>query len=530
MAPTMWTSAEGADETTQGTAAGQVVLELKNATKRFGAVTALSDVSLSLIAGECLVLLGENGAGKSTLVGAILGRHKLSEGQLIIRGEVIEAYSPHAARERGVRAVTQEFSLCESLSVYENLFVGQELHSAGLRLKRRMREEASLRLKEVDATFLPTDTVGTLTRAEQQLVEICKAVTQGGDPGVILFDEPTAAISATEAEGLFAIIDQLKEQGWAIVYISHRMEELRRVGDRVTVLRDGKHIATHHLDAVSDQDLVHEMAGRALDTVFPGKAKAEEIGEVVLRVKNLATRNGKVVDAAFEIREGEVLGIGGLVGSGKGDLAGALFGHSLISHGVISINDQEVSRPSARAMYRNGFGFLPEDRKREGIFPETSVALNILMERIAVSKAYSRAGFQTKHKVLNDAADLIQKFDVRPSAASRMPISQLSGGNQQKALIARTLAAERRALVVVEPTAGVDVGSRMEIYRLLRAQCREQGIGIILVSSDVEELVGMSDRVLVMNTGRITGSLEGANITPDNIVAASFGYVKEDQA
>ncbi|MFA5607386.1 MAG: sugar ABC transporter ATP-binding protein [Leucobacter sp.] len=528
MVPTTRTSAESTHQPSGDDGRGEAVLELKNATKRFGAVTALEDVSLSLRAGECLVLLGENGAGKSTLVGAILGRHRLSEGELIIRGETVEQYSPLEARERGVRAVTQEFSLCENLNVYENLFVGQEPHRAGIRRKRVMQEEARQRLREVEASFLPTDTVSTLTRAEQQLVEICKAVTQRGDPGVILFDEPTAAISVSEAEKLFGIIDRLKAAGWAIVYISHRMEELRRVGDDVAVLRDGKLIDTHRLESVSDQQLVNEMAGRELDTVFPAKAQEHEVGDVVLRVDGMVTRNGKVREASFELRKGEVLGIGGLVGSGKGDIASALFGLSPMSSGTIHVDGKPVSRPSTRSMYRNGFGFLAEDRKREGILPETSVVTNVLIERLAVSNAYSRIGFQVKRKMRQAASRLIEEFDVRPPGASKMPISQLSGGNQQKALIARTLAAPRRVLVVVEPTAGVDVGSRMEIYRQLRQQCRDQGIGIVLVSSDAEELVGMSDRVLVMSSGRISASLNGSEITPDNIVAASFGYMKEN--
>ena len=504
------------------------VLELRNATKRFGAVAALTDVTIELVAGECLVLLGENGAGKSTLVGAILGRHDLTAGQLLIRGEPMEHYSPHLAREHGVRAVTQEFSLCESLPVYANLFVGQELHRAGFRRKGRMREEAKRRLLEVDATFGETDLVATLTRAEQQLVEICKAVTGDTDPGVILFDEPTAAISATEAKKLFQIIDRLKHSGWAVVYISHRMEELRRVGDRVTVLRDGRHIATHRLADVSNQQLINEMAGRELSAVHPAKATSAEVGDPVLSVEGLATRNGKVVDVSFELRAGEILGIGGLVGSGKGDVAGAMFGLTAVARGTMTAAGRPLRRPSARAMYARGFGFLPEDRKREGILPETSVASNVMVERLAVSRAFSRLGFQRKRKLLDAASILIEKFDVRPAGASRMPINQLSGGNQQKALVARALSSDRKALVVVEPTAGVDVGSRMEIYRQLRSQCRQAGIGILLISSDVEELVGMCDRVAVMNTGRITSVLQGASITPDNIVAASFGQTEED--
>lgn len=525
MPPTTTSLASDDSATTASTASP--VLQLRNATKRFGAVLALRDVSIELRAGECLVLLGENGAGKSTLVGALLGRHDLTAGQLLIRGEVVEHYSPHSARERGVRAVTQEFSLCESLPVYANLFVGQEIQRAGFRQKGRMRAEARRRLIEVDASFAETDIVSTLTRAEQQLVEICKAVTAGSEPGVILFDEPTAAISATEAEKLFQIIDRLKEAGWAVVYISHRMEELRRVGDRVAVLRDGRQVATHRLDEVADQQLINEMAGRELSALHPEKAAPADLGDPVLSVDSLATRNGKVVDVSFELRAGEILGIGGLVGSGKGDVAGALFGVAPVARGTIVAAGEPLARPSARAMYARGFGFLAEDRKREGILPETSVATNVMVERLAVSRAFSRMGFQRKRKLLDAAARLIQEFDVRPAGASRMPISQLSGGNQQKALVARALSTHRKALVVVEPTAGVDVGSRMEIYRQLRERCRDAGIGILLVSSDVEELVGMCDRVAVMNTGRITNVLQGPDITPDNIVAASFGRTKE---
>ncbi|MFE9328448.1 sugar ABC transporter ATP-binding protein [Nocardia sp. NPDC052278] len=497
------------------------VLELRGLGKRFGAVAALEDVSLKLHAGECHVLLGENGAGKSTLVGVILGFHQPSSGDLHIRGERVERFSPQVARSSGVRAVMQEFSLYESLPVYANLFLGREERTFGLRRKRVMRKEARELLAEIDAPFGAHDIVANLTRAEQQLVEICKALTRRGDPGVILLDEPTAAISDGEVNRLFTILRRLKAEGWAILYISHRMDELRRIGDRVTVLRDGRLVATHAIDEVSDDRLITEMSGRELNRSPHAKSTVGRSGSVVLAVEHLATRNRKVRDVSFELRSGEVLGIGGLVGSGKGDLGAALFGITPLAGGRITASGASVRSPSSRTMCRLGFGHVAEDRKRAGILPDTDVALNIMIERIATTRRIARWGFLRRGRMREQADRLIGKFDVRPPGAADMPISHLSGGNQQKALVARALSTERKGLIAVEPTAGVDVGSRLQIYKHLRHEC-ENGVGVLLISSDVDELVSLSDRVLVMSSGTVSAELEGADINADAIVGASF--------
>ncbi|MEU6188079.1 sugar ABC transporter ATP-binding protein [Nocardia sp. NPDC047038] len=497
------------------------VLELRGIGKRFGAVAALKDVSLQLHAGECHVLLGENGAGKSTLVGVILGFHQPSSGALHIRGEHVERYSPQVARSLGVRAVMQEFSLYESLPVYANLFLGQEEQTVGLRRKRVMRNEARELLAEIDAPFRANDIVANLTRAEQQLVEISKALTRRGDAGVLLLDEPTAALSDGEANRLLTILKRLKAEGWAILYISHRMDELRVIGDRVTVLRDGRHVATHVIDEVSDDQLITEMSGREVDRSPHNKSPISESGTVVLTVEHLATRNRKVEDVSFELRSGEVLGIGGLVGSGKGDLGAALFGITPLAGGRITAAGIPVRSLSSRTMYRLGFGYVAEDRKRGGILPDTDVAMNIMIERIALTRRLARWGLLRRGRMRQSADQLIGRFDVRPSGAAEMPISHLSGGNQQKALIARALSTKRKGLIAVEPTAGVDVGSRMQIYKHLRSEC-ENGVGVLLISSDVDELVSLSDRVLVMSCGTVSAELEGADIHADAIVGASF--------
>jgi ABC-type sugar transport system ATPase subunit len=486
-------------------------------TKRFAAVTALSDVSLGLYPGEVHVLLGENGAGKSTLVNILAASFSADEGRLLIRGHEVRHHSPANARREGINVVLQEFSLAPTLTVTENLFLGREVRRRGLLSRREMRTQAAEKLKAIGGGIDPAAEVGALPRAEQQLVEIVKALL--GNPGVLLLDEPTAAISEAEANRLFGIVDRLKAEGWAVLYITHRMEEVRRLGDRVTVLRDGRSISTYRLDAVDDARLIRDMVGRDLSAVYP--AKAVTTGQILLSLEQVSSTDGKVKNVSLDVRAGEIVGVAGLVGSGKSELAKLVVGMAASSAGSLSVCGQRFERPNPRTMMAAGIGFMPEDRRREALALERSVEENITLEVVG-DRRYSPAGFTRTSRLRALAAELAERVDVRPRNVDR-EVGALSGGNQQKVVLARALTRERKVFVVAEPTAGVDVGARQEIYSQMRLLC-EGGAGVLMVSSDLEEVVGVADRVYVMNGGRIQAELIGDQINNEAVVAGAFGH------
>lgn len=493
------------------------VISLAGIVKQFGAVRALKGVDFALYPGEVHVLLGENGAGKSTLVNTILGAYTPDEGTVTIRGKVVPHHNPAIARASGINVVLQDFSLAPTLSVAENLFLGRELLQGGFVSQKVMRHRAHGLLDRLGGRINPAAETGTLTRAEQQLVEIAKALV--GTPGVMLLDEPTAAISDDESERLFAIVDSLREEGWAILYITHRMEEVRRLGDRVTVMRDGATVSSSMLDDVEDAQLLSDMVGRELSEIYPHKAT--KVGETLIEVIGVSSANSRVKDVSLTVRTGEIVGVAGLVGSGKSDLARMILGLEPTISGTYTIAGTSVRKPVPRRMLDTGIGFMPEDRRREALALERSVGENVTLEVVG-TREYSPAGFLRIAALKAVATDLIERTDVRPPIPER-EVGMLSGGNQQKVVLARALTKERRVFVVAEPTAGVDVGSRQQIYAQLRDLC-DQGAGVLAVSSDLEELIGIADRVYVMNSGSITTELSGSQITPEAIVAGAFGH------
>jgi ribose transport system ATP-binding protein len=504
------------------------VISLRRASKRFGPVLALQSMTLDLFAGEVHVLLGENGAGKSTLVNLLIGTYPPDGGQLLIRGREVAHHTPANARREGVNVVLQDFSLAPTLDVVENLFLGREVTGRGGVVDRtEMKKRARDLLEMVGASMPLNAEVGVLPRAEQQLVEIMKALM--GQPGALLLDEPTAALSEHEAGRLYEIVDRLKGDGWAILYITHRMAEVRRLGNRVTVMRDGQHVGTHALADVTDAELIQEMVGRPISAVYPvhevaapdGTYGGAQSGQELLRMDRVSSGDGKVRDVSMRLHGGEIVGVAGLVGCGKAEVARLLFGLQPMSSGTVTVLGQPLTRISARKMISLGVGFMPEDRKRESLALERSVEENINLEAIS-SNGHRRFGFLNLAALARTATGLIESLDIRPVDA-RQEVGRLSGGNQQKVVLARALTRSRKVFVVSEPTAGVDVGARQEIYRQLRQLC-DEGAGVLCISSDLEEVVGIADRVYVMNGGCIQSELAGDAITREIIVADAFSH------
>jgi len=499
------------------------LVELVSVTKRFGANTALSDVSLELVPGRVHVLLGENGAGKSTLVKTILGTYQVDGGRLLIGGKEIAHHSPALARASGINVVMQDFSLAPTLSVMDNLFLGRQETRAGALDVKRMRRRTEELLDAVGASFGALTEVGSLPRSEQQLVEIMKAIM--GRKGVVVFDEPTAALGDSEAERLFAIVERLAAEGWAILYITHRLAEISRLGDQVTVLRDGKWIATHAVKDTPNEVLVKEMVGREITSAYPPKADPEKLGGTVLRVEGATSANRKVREVSLDVRGGEIVAVAGLVGAGKGDVLRMLAGTERMIDGFVEVDGYRTSSPNARKLIKHGVGFMSEDRKRESLAQELTVHDNLTLE-INQDRRYKRFGILVIRELRRVTKELLDRLQVRPRDPGS-EVGLLSGGNQQKIVLARALTRTRKVFVVAEPTSGIDVGARQLIYTELRKAC-EGGAGVLMISSDLEEVVGLSDRVYVMNSGRTVAELRGNQISDTAIVEAAFGGSEDE--
>jgi ribose transport system ATP-binding protein len=493
------------------------VMSVRHLAKSFGSVRAVRDISLDLHAGSVLALMGENGAGKSTIISMLTGRQTPDSGTILIRGEEQHHLTPTVARRNGVRAVLQDFSLVPTMSVAQNLFLNQEVMGRfGFVDSHAMNQLAARRLDRVGAGHIAATTeIAQLSRAEQQLVEIAKAVD--GPPGVLLLDEPTASITESETVRLFELVDQLRDDGWAILYISHRMDELRRIADMVTVIRDGQWVSTSRFADTTPARIVTDMVGREMTRIYP--ERSAPAGTEVLSIRDLHTRDGRVRGVDVQVCAGEVVGIGGLVGCGKREVANIFFGLSEKVRGEISLNGEPVSRLSARRSATAGIGFIPEDRKREANLTGRPVEDNISTEVLA-ERRFSPGGFLARKSIRRFASELATQLDIRPSTVT-IAIDALSGGNQQKVVLARALSRPRSLYLMVEPTAGVDVGARADIYSAISALA-ESGAAVLLISSDVEELVGLADRVYVMHEGTISTELSGEAKTAEHIVAAAF--------
>jgi ribose transport system ATP-binding protein len=491
------------------------LLRLNGITKRFPGVQALTDVDFDLQAGEVHVLFGENGAGKSTLINIIAGTFPPDEGTMSLREQPLRLQSPHHARQLGINAVFQEFSLVPTLSVQDNLYLGREHRRAGILDKRAIARGTEATLALLQFSLDPKAQVGRLSRAEQQMVEIAKAVQ--GDPSILILDEPTASLTENEANHLFALIERLKAQGLGIIYITHRIQEIRRIADRITVLRDGRHVATVPSGGVSEARLVELMTGRAIEALYP--TIDYQPGRVMVQTNALTLPTGRVHDVSIEVRAGEVVGLAGLVGSGKSEIGRAIFGLEPISGGSVSIAGNAVPSPSPREMLDRGVIYIPPDRREEGLVAMRPVRENMSLAALGLS-AFSHLGFLRRFQERRIVRDVAQRLNLRPLNVERQ-VALFSGGNQQKVVLGRGLTRDVQVFIFDEPTTGVDVGAKVEIYGFMKELC-ERGAAILLISSDLPELLHLSRRAYVMHQGEVRAELSGKSLTEEAVLANFF--------
>jgi ribose transport system ATP-binding protein len=482
--------------------------------KEFPGVVALDGVDLDVLRGEVHVLLGENGAGKSTLVKILSGACHKDAGAISIDGAEVEIDGPRHARELGIGVIYQELTLVPTLSAAENILLGREPRRGfGLVDRRRLRHTARQALDQIGASFDPRRLVASLTVAEQQLVEIARALSL--DARVLIMDEPTSALSERETQTLFATIRRLTGRGVAVVYISHRLAEIFEIGDRVTVLRDGRHVATREIRGADRRELVRLMADRDVEDQIP--KRSVPIGEEVLRVDGLR-RGGVLHDVSFTVRAGEVVCLAGLMGSGRSDVARSVFGADAPDAGEIHIRGRRRHIRSPREAIRAGIGFVPEDRKGQGLVLGLSVRENIALP---VLRLLSRIGVVRGRAERELGIRFVRELRVKtPSPEHR--VRDLSGGNQQKVVLAKWLACNVRVLVLDEPTRGIDVGAKQEVYQLINRLAAE-GTGILLISSELPEVIGLADRVIVMREGRAVTELARADASAERIMASAVG-------
>ncbi|WP_435015534.1 sugar ABC transporter ATP-binding protein [Tundrisphaera sp. TA3] len=494
------------------------LLEMTGIVKSFAGVRALKGVSFDLRAGEVHALVGENGAGKSTLIKVITGAHRPDAGTMAVRGEPVEANDPVLARRLGIAAIYQQPALFPDLTVAENLAIGLEAGGPWrvVRWKHR-RERARLLLERVGAEIDPGVEAGRLSMPEQQLVEIARAV--GAEAKIVIMDEPTASLTDREVERLFRVIGEMKARGVGVIYISHRLEELPRIADRVTALRDGTLVGTRPMGQTDRNELIRMMVGRELSSVFP--KTAVPIGEEVLRVEGLTCRESGVDDVSFEVRAGEIFGLAGLIGAGRTELARVLFGITPADSGTIALRGSEVAIESPGEAANLGIAYVPEDRRHHGVIPEMSVAANCTL---ATLRWVSRFGFLDFEHERGVAFGLVDQLGIK-AASIDVPVANLSGGNQQKVALARWLAAGPSVMILDEPTQGVDVGAKAEIHRLM-GELAAKGMAILMISSELPEVLGMSDRIGVMHGGRLVGILGRDGATPEAILDLALGRVE----
>ena len=483
-------------------------------TKRFPGVAALDRVSFAIAAGSCHALCGENGAGKSTLGKLLAGIYAPDEGRIVIGGEPVRFNSPTDALKSGVAMVHQELSFCENLSVAENLCLGSLPSSRGFVSRREMRRRAEAMLAPIDAALDVTRAVGSLTIGQQQMLQIASAMGQGAR--LIVFDEPTSSLSQHEAERLYELIGRLRERGVTCIYVSHRLEEIFRLCDTITVLRDGRHVATRPVAEMDRAALVEMMIGRRLEDYFPSHVQAEP-GEEFLKVERLSSPAG-FTDVSFSLRAGEVLGFAGLVGAGRSEVATALFGLDRLSTGRVWVRGRPATSSNAAHAIALGIGLVPEDRKRQGLVLSMDVLNNATL---SILPTLARLGFITRGGERQVAQPYFERLRVK-SPRLDTPVAALSGGNQQKIVLTKWLAARCPVLILDEPTRGVDVGAKAEIHALID-ELAAAGSAIILISSEMPEVLNLSTRILVFRSGRVVGELSRAEATQDALMRLMAG-------
>lgn len=488
----------------------EYVLEMKNISKTFPGVKALDHVQLQVKPGEVHALMGENGAGKSTLMKILMGIYtKDSGGEILFDGKPYHVSNPKEAMDTGVAMIHQELNPILDMTVYENIFVGRELRKNGLVDKKAMIEESKKLIQECGLHVSPTDTLRSLTVAQCQLIEIIKAISVNAK--VIVMDEPTAAITEREVELLFGHIRRLKAQGVAIIYISHRMDEIFTICDRVSVYRDGQYIGSGETKDLDEAQLIKMMVGREITDVFP-KLEAE-IGEVVFEAKHIVRADNKVKDVSISVRRGEILGIGGLVGAGRSELVEGIFGMHKLSGGEIYVKGEKVTVHSPNDIIQKGVALVTEDRKVTGLNLSGTVNDNIAM--VAIRKLLSN-GLYSKTKARKAAQEYIGKLKIKTPSGDQI-VGNLSGGNQQKVVIAKWLLNDPDIIILDEPTRGIDVGAKRDIY-LLIGSLVQQGKAVIMISSEIPELMGVCDRIAVMSEGNLSGEVQRGEFSQERIM------------
>lgn len=491
------------------------MLKMEGVSKSFPGVKALDNVNITAYGGEVTALMGENGAGKSTLMKILSGVYTKDEGKIYLQGEEANIQGIKSAEELGVTIIHQELSIINNLTVAENIFLGNEkTNNFGKINKKLMVERSKMFLEQIGCTVDPNELAGNLNVGEKQMVEIAKALTKNA--AIIIMDEPTTALTEVETKNLFKVIENLKSKGLAIIYISHRMEEIFAICDRVEVLRDGKYAGNALIKDIDNDDLITMMVGRKIEDQFPYREVKK--GNVILDVKNLSSNTG-VENASFEVREGEILGIAGLMGSGRTELAKTIFGAYKKTNGTVKINGQELHGNSITEAIKNGICYLSEDRKKEGCVLGLSVSDNMTISNL---DSYENKLFVLdKKKEASDVIDYIKKIRIKTPNPEQL-IKNLSGGNQQKVILAKWLLTKPEVLIIDEPTRGIDVGAKKEIYELLN-ELKESGKAIIMISSDMPEVLGISDRILVMSEGKITGEVSREEATQEKIMKLAVG-------
>jgi ribose transport system ATP-binding protein len=495
------------------------ILSIKNLTKQYPGVTALDNFSLDFYEGEVHALLGENGAGKSTLIKIIAGAIRSDSGTLEFADGIVHTeMTPQEAKKYGIEVIYQEFNLVGCLTVAENICFGERY--GRFVNKKHMRKVAQSAFELFDTDIDPGATVYELPSSKQQIVEISRAIFRKAK--LLIMDEPSAPLSVVEVEKMFQVIRKIKQQGVSIIYISHRMEEIFEIADKVTVMRDGKFITTLNARETTRGELVNHMVGRELKEVFPARKKPGE--EVLLKVERLCGNGDE--DISLELHKGEILGLGGLVGAGRTELARLIFGADKIKAGKIFVAGQQIKLKSPAGGIRAGIGMIPDDRKRHGCLLTRSIRVNTTLSCI---RHISKIGFVSSKKEKAVTDEYIRRLQTKTPSMEQM-VGNLSGGNQQKVVIAKTLAAKCGIIIFDEPTRGIDVGAKQEIYRLI-AGLADEGNGIIIVSSEMEELIGLSDRIIVLYKGKISGELTRKEANQARILElASGGNTESSQS
>jgi rhamnose transport system ATP-binding protein len=498
----------------------QPLLQLTSISKSYGGVCALDDVSFELRASEVHALIGENGAGKSTLIKIITGALQPDSGSILVHGSILERNDPGVSRATGIAAIYQQPALFPDLSVSENIALRLESPEPWRAIRwGRRRAAARELLGRIGADVSCDALVRDLTMPQQQIVEIAAAL--GANAKILILDEPTSSLSEREVEQLFRLLKQLKSQGVGMIYISHRMDELPRIADRVTVLRDGTIVGTREMPGTDRNELIRLMVGRELSAAFPKSAVA--IGDVALQTKNLGCTESGVGAINLELRSGEILGVAGLVGAGRSELARTLFGLTPADQGEILIRGQSARIDSPGQAVRFGIAYVPEDRRRHGVILEMPVTANTTL---AILRRISRAGLLDFARERRIAEELASKLGTKTPSLDA-PVSQLSGGNQQKVALARWLATDPAVMILDEPTQGVDVGAKAEIHRLM-SELAARGMAILMISSELPEILGMSDRIIVMRGGAIVGELDRAEANQQKLLEMALGHASPE--